>query len=196
MQESVLGIAGIIATAIVGFTIFCMQKRADSRINRMIEAEHGRVASRKSFWIQLALEELEEVKKIHCQALTHIKDFPHKKADPQFTNQMRLFFMMANYAFMIRHLRLIQEAANRLIDLLDDTQLPINLRNWIEASGGPYYVMDEAYRRGEQYGSLDQHELSITATRSAIESHLETVVDLISRINQARNANDAIDSMS
>lgn len=173
-----------------------MQKRADSRINQIIEKEHGRVVSRKSFWIQTALGELEAIKQTHCQAQKFINEFPHKKNDFQFLYEMRLFFMMANYLFTIRYIRLIQEAAKRLIDLLDDTELAINLRTWIEASGGPYYVMDEAYRRGEQYGSLNQHELSITTTRSAIESHLETVVDLINRINQARNANDAIDSMS
>ena len=37
---SILGIAGIISTVIVGITIFYMQKRADKKINRFIEEQH------------------------------------------------------------------------------------------------------------------------------------------------------------
>jgi hypothetical protein len=72
---------------------------------------------------------------------------------------------------MNRHIPLIQEAGNRLVDLLEDTRLAIDLREWIVASGAPYYGMDEAYKLGNQYGSL-RSELSITSMTFSIESHL------------------------
>jgi hypothetical protein len=115
---SLLGIAGIISTAIVGVTIFLMQKQADHKFNKMIE-EHQRVAQRKSFWIKTALDELNEVKQKHEQAQNYVKEYPHRMEDSQFLEEMRQFFTLENFAFIHRHIPLIQEAGDRLVNLAE-----------------------------------------------------------------------------
>jgi len=81
LAGSLLGIVGIITTTIVAITIFLMQKKADHRINQMIEEEHRRLVLRKSFWIGLVLKELEAVKEKHCKALKYVNECPAKKHD-------------------------------------------------------------------------------------------------------------------
>jgi hypothetical protein len=188
LAGSLLGIVGIIASAIVGFSIFWMQKKADQRINQIIEKEHRRLVLRKLYWIGLVLNELEAVKEKHYKALKYVTEFSDKKHDPQFIYDMRQFFLLENYAFMYRHIPQIQEAGMRLVDLLEDTQLAIDLRDWIVPSGGPYYSMVEGYNLEHQYGSLTS-ELSLTNMTFSIQSHLQTVVDLITRMHGVPNVN-------
>jgi hypothetical protein len=55
LAGSLLGIVGIIATAIVGFTIFWMQKKADHRMNQIIE-ETKNLLEADSSWRSMTIK--------------------------------------------------------------------------------------------------------------------------------------------
>jgi hypothetical protein len=179
---SLLGFAGIIATAIVGFTIFRMQKRADSKINRIIERDFSDREERKKFWVNGAIHELEEIKKLDNNALEYLKNYHTSQHDPNFIERLRRFFLMGEYSFRVNYIPFMREAGLGLRDLID-TRTALDMRYWIESLSGPYYTMAEAYNQGKPLGSLG-NALAAEGMDVALKSHIETVEDLLERLQK------------
>jgi hypothetical protein len=179
---SLLGIAGIIATAIVGFTIFIMQKRANSKINRIIERGFSDREERKKFWVNGAIHELEEIRKLNNNAFEYLKNYHTGHRDSIFIEKMRRFFLMGDYSFRVNYIPFMHEAGLRLMDLID-TKTALDMRNWIDSLSGPYQGMAEAYNLGKPLGSLNS-TLDAQSIISILKSHNETVQDLLDRLQK------------
>ena len=113
-----IGIAGIAATAIVGVTLYLMQRRADKNVNKIIQTEYTRRKERKSYWCRETIHELEKIKELNNNAFDFLNSYSTKQHDPIFIERMKRFFLMGEYSLRVNYIPFMYEAGLRLMDLV------------------------------------------------------------------------------
>jgi hypothetical protein len=158
---STIGIVGIGFTAVVAFLIFYMQKKADRRVNLIIESEATRRRNQKNRFCNKILDNLDQIKTI-LEAIKGIaQDFPNM--DQTKLGDVAHFIWMRNMAIEIRLIPGIEECNKILLNHYDDLSLYDDLIS-LEKFRGPTSVLVQ--KIGEKK-SLFETESDITTIISA-----------------------------
>src|SRR5919206_5351880 len=99
---SIIGIVGIGSTAVVGSVVYFMQKRADMRINLIIESEDVRTRNQKIRFCNKILDNLYQIKMILESINKIAQDFPNRGSDQAALRDATGFIMLNNMAMQNR----------------------------------------------------------------------------------------------
>jgi hypothetical protein len=156
-----------------------MQKKADQKINEIIESEQKRRKLQKIHFCKRILNNLNEIKTILHRIQRIIEDFANDQSD-EILNGYRLFVLLNDFAIRNRLIPQILNANELLVFLLYDMTIYEELQG-VDSFSGPSFVMQEEYRSGNKFGGLEDESSRISKI-SAIDSHLEQIEDLSNKI--------------
>ena len=142
---------GIFATVAVGIVIFIMQKKADSKINQVIQSEGTRRRSQKLRFCNKILDNLKQINFILETIKKIAQDLPSKSSDPH----AEAFVSLNDFAMKNKLIPGILHSNRILLDHFNDLSLYDDLLT-IESFGGPSAVM---IQQKEKTGTIFETDL-------------------------------------
>ena len=116
--DAILSMVGIV----IGLTIFLMQRKADSKINRIIETQFRRQELEKKYFGSRLLSNLQLVKKNHVKLAQYLTEYLKDRSQVN-KNKIKNFsnFQSANLDGYV--VPLLRSDLGRLIEFIDDLDL-------------------------------------------------------------------------
>jgi hypothetical protein len=150
---SIIGIVGIGSTAVVGFVVYFMQKRADRRINLIIESEDVRTRNQKIRFCNKILDNLYQIKMILESINKIAQDFPNRGSDQAALRDATGFIMLNNMAMQNRLIPGIEECNRILLDHYNDRSIYDDLIS-VERFGGPSAVLVQQEKKQKLFSKM------------------------------------------
>jgi hypothetical protein len=176
------GILGIESTIALGVLLFLMQTEKDRRTNEIIQKQNDRYTQSKLFLCNKIIQHLREFKNTYTTILSYIQDFDTKKNDSQFLEELKGLVLLSDNK--IKNLiPVITEYITLAIDKLEDVELGINIRYYLDGLYGPIHLMEEARKKGDPYCSL---KTTIPPVKDLIKAKKQEIEELIVRMERER----------
>jgi hypothetical protein len=183
---SIIGIVGIGSTAVVGFVIYFMQKKADKRINSIIESEATQRKYQKQHYCNIIINNLNEIKAILQTLMNIIPYFPNNTNNTAFLNTTAFYISLNATRIRNRLITDILEANEILLNHFNDQYLYRDLKT-VDIIGAPVEEMAKKEKEkpnGSVFNGLED-ELNRVSIISAIDSSIKLIDhDLIPRLKK------------
>jgi hypothetical protein len=176
------GILGIESTIALGVLLFLMQNEKDRRTNEIIQKQNDRYTQSKLFLCNEIIQNLHEFKNTYTTILSYIQDFDTKKNDSQYSKELGGFILLSNNKIEKNLIPVITEYTTLAIDKLEDVELGIQIRHYLDRLYGPMYVMEEDRKKGDLYCGLE----GTPPVKDIIEEKIQEIEKLIVRMERER----------
>jgi hypothetical protein len=170
--DAILSIVGIV----IGLTIFLMQRRADSKINRIIETQFRHQELEKKYFGTRLLNNLQLVKKNHLKLAQYLTEYLKDRSQPS-KAKIKNFssFQSTNLdGYVVPSLR---SDLGRLIEFIDDLNLVDDLS--VAFDDFPSLFKDFSFD-----GALEGSDSALSQKIDAANRRSEQIESLISRFSK------------
>jgi hypothetical protein len=179
------GILGIMSTVALGVLLFLMQMSADRQTNEIIRKQNDRYIQSKKFFCNEIIRKLHEFKNTYTKILSYIQDFETKKSNPNFLKGLEDLVLLSNIKIEQNLIPTITEYLTLAIDKLEDIELGIQIRHYLDGLYGPIYRMEEARKQKDPSCGLEK-TTTVEDKINIIEGKMQQIEELIVRMEREK----------